>query len=292
LYRDRLPPVGCSRIDAIRCLAILYCLSDNPVAPRKVVYKDQANSITPKVRITAVEKPIYKRILLKLSGEVFAGNQKEGIIDPEAIAYLSKQVQSAKELGVQLAVVVGGGNIIRGQLTKLGTIDRVSADHMGMLATIINALALQAGLENLGMSAPVMSAINVITLTEPYVKRNAVNHLEASKVVILAGGTGNAYFTTDTTAALRATEIEADVLIKATKVDGIYDADPLKHPTAKMFDQLSYLEVLNRKLKVMDLTAISLCMENNLPIQVFNLQKDGNLKKVLLGDKIGTKVAG
>jgi uridylate kinase len=239
-----------------------------------------------------VEKPIYKRILLKLSGEVFAGNQKEGIIDPEAIAYLSKQVQSAKELGVQLAVVVGGGNIIRGQLTKLGTIDRVSADHMGMLATIINALALQAGLENLGMSAPVMSAINVITLTEPYVKRNAVNHLEASKVVILAGGTGNAYFTTDTTAALRATEIEADVLIKATKVDGIYDADPLKHPTAKMFDQLSYLEVLNRKLKVMDLTAISLCMENNLPIQVFNLQKDGNLKKVLLGDKIGTKVAG
>jgi uridylate kinase len=239
-----------------------------------------------------VEKPIYKRILLKLSGEVFAGNQREGIIDPEAIAYLSKQVQSAKGLGVQLAVVVGGGNIIRGQLTKLGTIDRVSADHMGMLATIINALALQAGLENLDMSAPVMSAINVITLTEPYVKRNAVNHLEAGKVVILAGGTGNAYFTTDTTAALRATEIEADVLMKATKVDGIYDADPVKHPAAKMFDQLSYLEVLNRKLKVMDLTAISLCMENNLPIQVFNLQKDGNLKKVLLGEKIGTKVSG
>lgn len=239
-----------------------------------------------------MEKPIYKRILLKLSGEVFAGNQREGIIDPEAIAYLSKQVQSAKGLGVQLAVVVGGGNIIRGQLTKLGTIDRVSADHMGMLATIINALALQAGLENLDMSAPVMSAINVITLTEPYVKRNAVNHLEAGKVVILAGGTGNAYFTTDTTAALRATEIEADVLMKATKVDGIYDADPVKHPAAKMFDQLSYLEVLNRKLKVMDLTAISLCMENNLPIQVFNLQKDGNLKKVLLGEKIGTKVSG
>ncbi|MFH1335925.1 MAG: UMP kinase [Candidatus Zixiibacteriota bacterium] len=239
-----------------------------------------------------MEKPIYKRILLKLSGEVFAGNQREGIIDPEAITYISRQIQSAKELGVELAAVVGGGNIIRGQLTKLGTIDRVSADHMGMLATIINALALQDGLENLGMSAPVMSAINVITLTEPYVKRDAVNHLEAGKVVILAGGTGNAYFTTDTTAALRATEMEADVLMKGTKVDGIYDADPVKHPAAKMFDQLSYLEVLNRKLKVMDLTAISLCMENNLPILVFNIQKDGNLKKALLGEKIGTKVSG
>lgn len=239
-----------------------------------------------------MEKPIYKRILLKLSGEVFAGNQREGSIDPEAITYLSKQIQSAKELGVELVVVVGGGNIIRGQLNKLETIDRVSADHMGMLATIINALALQAGLENLGMSAPVMSAINVITLTEPYVKRDAVSHLEAGKVVILAGGTGNAYFTTDTTAALRATEIEADVVMKATKVEGIYDADPVKHPAAKMFDQLSYLEVLNRKLKVMDLTAISLCMENNLPILVFNLQKDGNLKKVLLGEKIGTRVSG
>jgi uridylate kinase len=239
-----------------------------------------------------VEKPIYKRILLKLSGEVFAGNQREGIIDPEAITYISKQIQSAKELGVELAAVVGGGNIIRGQLTKLGTIDRVSADHMGMLATIINALALQDGLENLGMSAPVMSAINIITLTEPYVKRDAVNHLEDGKVVILAGGTGNPYFTTDTTAALRATEIKADVVLKGTKVDGIYDADPVKHPAAKMFDQLSYLEVLNRKLKVMDLTAISLCMENNLPILVFNLQKDGNLKKVLLGEKIGTRVSG
>lgn len=239
-----------------------------------------------------MEKPIYKRILLKLSGEVFAGNQREGIIDPEAITYISKQIQSAKELGVELAAVVGGGNIIRGQLTKLGTIDRVSADHMGMLATIINALALQDGLENLGMSAPVMSAINIITLTEPYVKRDAVNHLEDGKVVILAGGTGNPYFTTDTTAALRATEIKADVVLKGTKVDGIYDADPVKHPAAKMFDQLSYLEVLNRKLKVMDLTAISLCMENNLPILVFNLQKDGNLKKVLLGEKIGTRVSG
>jgi len=235
---------------------------------------------------------MYKRILLKLSGEVFAGDQREGILDPEAITYISRQIQSAKELGVQLAAVVGGGNIIRGQLTKLGTIDRVSADHMGMLATIINALALQDGLENLGMSAPVMSAINVITLTEPYVKRDAVNHLEAGKVVILAGGTGNPYFTTDTTAALRATEIEADMVMKGTKVDGIYDADPVKNPSAKMFDRLSYLEVLNRKLKVMDLTAISLCMENNLPILVFNLLKNGNLKKVLLGDKIGTRVSG
>ena len=239
-----------------------------------------------------VEKPIYKRILLKLSGEAFAGDQKEGILDPEAISFIARQIKSARELGVELAAVVGGGNIIRGQLTQLGTIDRVSADHMGMLATIINALALQDSLENLGMNAPVMSAINIITLTEPYVKREAIKHLEEGKVLVLAGGTGNPYFTTDTTAALRATEIEADVVMKGTKVDGIYDCDPVKNPTAKMFDQLSYLEVLNRRLKVMDLTAISFCMENNLPIIVFNMQKEGNLKKVLLGEKIGTKVIG
>ena len=239
-----------------------------------------------------VEKPIYKRILLKLSGETFAGNQKEGIIDPEAIAFIARQIKSAKELGVELATVVGGGNIIRGQWTKLGTIDRVSADHMGMLATIINALALQDSLENLGLTAPVMSAINIITLTEPYAKREAIKHLEEGKVLVLAGGTGNPYFTTDTTAALRATEIEADVVMKGTKVDGIYDCDPLKNQQAQMFDQLCYLDVLNRRLKVMDLTAISFCMENNLPIIVFNMQKEGNLKNILLGEKIGTKVTG
>ncbi len=239
-----------------------------------------------------MEKPSYKRILLKLSGEAFSGNQHEGIIDPKAISFITKQIQSAKKLGVELAVVVGGGNIIRGQLTKLGTIDRVSADHMGMLATIINALALQDSLENLGMSAPVMSAINVITLTEPYAKREAVRHLESGKVVILAGGTGNPYFTTDTTAALRATEIEAEVVMKGTKVDGIYDSDPVKNPAARMFEQLTYLEVLNRRLKVMDLTAISLCMENNLPIIVFNMQKEDNFRNILLGERIGTKVTG
>lgn len=233
---------------------------------------------------------IYKRILLKLSGESFSGNDKEGIIKPEALAFISQQIQTAKGLGVEIATVVGGGNIIRGQISRLGVIDRVSADYMGMLATIINSLALQDSLESLGLSTRVMSAIHIDTLAEPYIKREALEYLGEGRVVILAGGTGNPYFTTDTTAALRATEIEADVVLKGTKVDGIYDDDPVKNPSARMFDHLSYMEVLNRRLKVMDLTAISLCMENKLPIIVFNLQKDGNLKKILLGEKIGTKV--
>jgi uridylate kinase len=233
---------------------------------------------------------IYKRILLKLSGESFSGNEKEGIINPEALAFISQQIKTAKGLGVEIATVVGGGNIIRGQISRLGVIDRVSADYMGMLATIINSLALQDSLESLGLSARVMSAIHIDTLAEPYIKREALEHLGEGRVVILAGGTGNPYFTTDTTAALRATEIEADVVLKGTKVDGIYDDDPVKNPSARMFDHLSYMEVLNRRLKVMDLTAISLCMENKLPIIVFNLKKDGNLKKILLGENIGTKV--
>lgn len=237
-----------------------------------------------------METPIYKRILLKLSGESFSGNNKEGILNPEAIAFVSRQIQSAKELGVEVATVVGGGNIIRGQISNMGAIDRVSADYIGMLATIINSLALQDSLENSGLSAKVMSALHIDTLAEPYTKREALKHLKEGIVIILAGGTGNPYFTTDTTAALRATEIGADVVIKGTKVDGIYDEDPVKNSNAKMFDHLSYLEVLNRRLKVMDLTAILLCMENNLPIIVFNLLKDGNLKRILLGEKIGTKV--
>jgi uridylate kinase len=240
---------------------------------------------------TIVETPIYKKILLKLSGEFFSGENKEGIIDPSAIAFVSRQIKSARELGVDVATVVGGGNIIRGQLSSMGVIDRVSADYMGMLATIINSLALQDSLGSLGLSARVMSAIHIDTLTQPYVKREALEHLKQGQVVILAGGTGNPYFTTDTTAALRATEIGADVVMKGTKVDGIYDSDPVKNPAARMFEHISYLEVLNRRLKVMDLTAISLCMENKLPIIVFNLQKDGNLKKILLGEKIGTKVS-
>lgn len=233
--------------------------------------------------------PVFKRILLKISGEALGGNQK-GVIDPEAISFVSQEIKSAKDLGMELAVVVGGGNIIRGKISQLGKIDRVSADYMGMLATIINSLALQDTLESLGIPAQVMSAIHIDTLTQPYVKREAVKHLEQGKVVIMAGGTGNPYFTTDTTAALRATEIEADVVMKGTKVDGVYDADPVKNPSAQMFECLSYLEVLNRKLKVMDLTAISLCMENKLPIIVFNLQKQGNLKKILCGEKVGSRV--
>ncbi|NIN00603.1 MAG: UMP kinase [candidate division Zixibacteria bacterium] len=235
--------------------------------------------------------PVYKRIVLKISGESLAGD-KENVINPEAITSVSKEIESAKYLGVELAVVVGGGNIVRGQLSKLGVVDRVSADHMGMLATIINALALQDNLEGLGLSSRVMSAVHIDTLTEPYVKREALRHLKDGKVVILAGGTGNPYFTTDTSAALRAIEIEADVLMKGTKVNGVYDDDPVKNPSAKMFDSLSYTDVLNRRLKVMDLTAISLCMENKLPIIVFNLKEPGNLKKILSGEKIGSKVRG
>jgi uridylate kinase len=236
-----------------------------------------------------VGNPVFKRILLKISGEALGGNQ-EGVIDPEAISFVSHEIKSAKDLGVELAVVVGGGNIIRGKISQLGKIDRVSADYMGMLATIINSLALQDTLESLGIPTQVMSAIHIDALTQPYVKREAVKHLEQGKVVILAGGTGNPYFTTDTTAALRATEIGADVVMKGTKVDGVYDADPVKNPSAQMFECLSYLEVLNRKLKVMDLTAISLCMENKLPIIVFNLQKQGNLKRILCGEKVGSRV--
>ena len=228
---------------------------------------------------------------MKISGESFAGD-KEGIIDPGATAFVSGEIKSAKDLGVEVATVVGGGNIIRGQISCLGVIDRVSADHMGMLATIINSLALQDTLESLGFSTRVMSAIHIDTLTEPYIKRKALEHLKKGRVVILAGGTGNPYFTTDTAAALRATEIEADVVMKGTKVDGVYDDDPMKNPSARMFDSLSYMEMLNQRLKVMDLTAISLCMENKLPIIVFNLLKERNLKRILLGEKIGTKVSG
>jgi len=236
-----------------------------------------------------VETPIYKRILLKVSGESFSGN-KEAVIDPPALAFISQQIKSARNLGVEIAIVVGGGNIIRGKIYQAGKMDRVSADYMGMLATVINSMALQDSLERLGLPARVMSAIHIDTLIEPYIKREALERLKKGEVVILAGGTGNSYFTTDTTAALRATEIGAEVVMKGTKVDGIYDEDPVKNPSARMFDHISYMEVLSRRLKVMDLTAISFCLENKLPIIVFNLLKDGNLEKILLGKKIGTKV--
>lgn len=235
--------------------------------------------------------PVYKRVVLKVSGEWLAG-RKESFIDPQALAFISNEIISAKDLGVELAVVVGGGNIIRGQFATTGAIDRVSADYMGMLATIINSIALRDNLESRGIVTRVLSAVHINTLTEPYTKREAVRHLQNGRVIVLAGGTGNAYFTTDTTAALRAAEIEADVVMKGTKVDGVFDDDPVKNPAATMLETLSYAEVLERRLKVMDLTAILLCMENKLPIIVFNLEKQGNLKRILSGEKIGSRVAG
>jgi uridylate kinase len=236
-----------------------------------------------------VGTPTYKRILLKISGESLSG-QTQNVIHPQAVSSVCGEIESAVGLGVQVAVVVGGGNIVRGQLVQGDTIDRVSADHMGMLATIINSLALQDYLESLGLPTRLLSAVHIDTLTRPYTKREAVRHLSEGRIVVLAGGTGNAYFTTDTTAALRAAEIGADVVMKGTKVDGVFDDDPLKNHSAKMFDTLSYMEVLSRRLKVMDSTAVSLCMENRLPIIVFNLFTPGNLKRILSGEKIGTTV--
>lgn len=233
--------------------------------------------------------PTYKRILLKISGESLSG-QTDNIFQPQALSFVSQEINSARELGVEVALVVGGGNIIRGQALSGGKIDRVSADQMGMLATIINSLAIQDYLENLKIPTQLLSAVHIDALTRPYTKREAIRHLSEGKVVILAGGTGNAYFTTDTTAALRAVEIEAEVVMKGTKVDGVFDDDPVKNHSAKMFHTLTYMEVLNRKLRVMDLTAISLCMENQLPIIVFNLFSQGNVKRILKGEKIGTKV--
>ena len=235
--------------------------------------------------------PLYKRVVLKLSGEWLAGN-KASCIDPEALTFISNEIISAKDSPVELALVVGGGNIIRGQFAAAGSLDRVSADQMGMLATVINSLALRDKLESLGVATQVLSAIHIDALTRPYTKREAVRHLQDGKVIILAGGTGNAYFTTDTTAALRAAEIEADAVFKATKVDGVFDDDPVKNPEAKMFEKVTYAEVLRRRLKVMDLTAISLCMENKIPIVVFSLKKPGNLKSILSGEKIGSRVDG
>jgi uridylate kinase len=238
-----------------------------------------------------VGTPTFKRILLKISGESLSG-QTENIFQSQALSFVSGEIKSAREMGVEVALVVGGGNIIRGQMLSGGTIDRVAADHMGLLATIINSLALQDYLESLKIPTRLLSAVHIDALTRPYTKREAVRHLSEDKVVILAGGTGNPYFTTDTTAALRAVEIEAEVVMKGTKVEGVFDDDPVKNHSAKMFDTLTYMEVLSRRLKVMDLTAISLCMENQLPIIVFNLFGKGNVKRILGGEKIGTKVHG
>jgi len=235
---------------------------------------------------------VYRRILLKLSGEALMGRQAYGI-DDGILAALSEEVRDVGSLGVQIALVVGGGNIFRGiQTSREYGIDRASADYMGMLATVINSLALQERLERDGVMTRVLSAIEMRSIAEPYIRRRALRHLEKGRVVIFAAGTGNPYFTTDTAAALRAMEINAEAILKATRVDGVYDKDPRVHKKARKFKELTYIDVLQRNLKVMDATAISLCMDNNLPIIVFDLSKRGNIRRVVLGEKIGTVVRG
>jgi uridylate kinase len=234
--------------------------------------------------------PKYRRILLKLSGEALGGARDYGI-DLEVVSTIAKQVKAVHELGVQTALVVGGGNIFRGLAASEGGFDRATGDYMGMLATVINALALQDALERTGIPARTMTAIQMPQVAEPYIRRRAVRHLEKGRVVILAAGTGNPYFTTDTTAALRAVEIEAEVILKATKVDGVYTADPKRDPSATKLPRLDYMEVLNRGIEVMDNTALTLCMDNDVPIVVFDLLHEGNIERVVMGEEIGTLVA-
>lgn len=234
-------------------------------------------------------KSRYKRVLLKISGEALLGEKVYGI-DPKTVNYMAEEIKKAIEIGVQIAVVIGGGNIFRGVEAAEQGIERATADYMGMLATVINALALQNSLEKIGVDTRVQSAIEMRELAEPYIRRRAIRHLEKGRIVIFAAGTGNPYFTTDTAAALRAIEIGADIILKGTKVDGIYSSDPLKDPEAKKFDTLTYMDVIKNSLKVMDSTAITLCMDNNLPIVVFNIRKSDNLKKIIVGQKIGSIV--
>ncbi|HYT58871.1 MAG TPA: UMP kinase [Haliangiales bacterium] len=241
--------------------------------------------------MTKTNKPKYRRILLKLSGEALGGESGGGIC-PETIHDVARQIGEVRELGVQVVIVVGGGNIFRGLTGSERGIERATGDYMGMLATIINALALQDALEKNGVPTRVQSAISMAQVAEPFIRRRAVRHLEKGRVVIFAGGTGNPYFSTDTAAALRANEIGAEVVLKATKVDGIYDSDPKKNPKANRFEQLSYIEALQRQLKVMDSTAFSLCMDNKMPLVVFDLFKPHNLKRVVLGEHVGTLVTG
>lgn len=234
-------------------------------------------------------KPVYKRILLKLSGEALLGDQEFGI-SSEVISSYAKQIKDIVDLGVEVGIVIGGGNIFRGLSGAEQGVDRVTGDHMGMLATVINSLALQNSIEKLGVPTRVLTAIEMPKIAEPFIKRRAQRHLEKGRVVIFGAGTGNPYFTTDTAAALRAIEINADIVIKATKVDGIYDKDPKKYGDAKKYNKVTYTEVLNNNLRVMDAAAISLCRDNNLPLIVFDSLKEGNIKKVVLGEKIGTVV--
>jgi uridylate kinase len=245
--------------------------------------------MVPLIDQTVMDTPKYKRILLKLSGEALMGDKEYGI-DPQVLKRYSTEIKAVKDLGVQIGIVIGGGNIYRGVSNSSSGIDKVTGDHMGMLATLINALALQSALEHDGLVTRLISAIRMEVIAEPFIRRRAVRHLEKGRIVIFGAGTGNPYFTTDTAAALRAVEIEADVIIKGTRVDGVYDADPEHHPKAFKFQEISYFDVLKKDLKVMDMTAITLCRENKLPILVFNMNTDGNLKRLVLGEPVGTKV--
>jgi uridylate kinase len=235
-------------------------------------------------------RPVYRRIVVKLSGEALAGGQGYGI-DPPVLDRVAAEVRDVSALGVQIAIVIGGGNIFRGIAASAGGMDRATADYMGMLATVINALALQDSLEKSGLQTRVLSAIEMRAVAEPYIRRRAIRHLEKGRVVIFAAGTGNPFFTTDTAGALRAVEIGADAIMKATKVDGIYSADPMVHKDAERLAHVTYIEVLNRGLRVMDAAAISLCMDNKLPIIVFDLTRPGNIKRIVLGEPVGSIVS-
>jgi uridylate kinase len=238
----------------------------------------------------AGERVKYKRVLLKLSGEILMG-KKSGALDGKTLSSIAAQVKGVADLGVEVGIVIGGGNIFRGLQAAAEGMDRVSADFMGMLATVINSLALQEYLEKIGKFTRVMTAIEMAEIAEPFIRRRALRHLEKGRIVIFAGGTGNPYFTTDTAAALRATEVDAEIILKGTKVDGVYDSDPVSNKKAIKFDRVSYLDVLNQGLKVMDATAISMCMDNNMPIIVFNLYGENNLRRIICGEKIGTLVS-
>jgi uridylate kinase len=237
-----------------------------------------------------VSQPLYKRITLKLSGEALMGDQDFGI-SPDMLSYVAREIKSVVDLDVQTSIVVGGGNIFRGVAASSYGMDRSSADHMGMLATIINSLALQDALEKMGLQTRLQTAISMHEIAEPYILRRAVRHLERGRVVIIGAGTGNPYFTTDTAAVLRAQEIHAEILLKATKVEGLYDSDPVVNKKAKIIKKISYIEVIERQLKVMDLTAISLAMDNRLPLAVFKLKEKGNIKKVVCGEDVGTRIS-
>jgi uridylate kinase len=253
----------------------------------EAVQKKQTTAVEP----IDIEKPRYQRVLIKLSGEALMGFQSFGV-DPTMMANIAREIVEIHQLGVEIAIVVGGGNIIRGVKVSEAGFDRATGDYMGMLATVINSLALQSALEKDGIDTRVLSAIQMSEVAEPFIRRRAIRHLEKKRVVILAAGTGNPYFSTDTAAVLRAMEIKAEVILKATKVDGVYDSDPSENENAKLLKKLTYFQVLEKGLKVMDTTAISLCMDNGLPIIVFNLRQEGNIKEAVMGHKVGSIIQG